>query len=500
MGIREDYNQWPLGRQLNVLFLTSGFLLTAILVIITVFQLNWLRAQIQDSSTTVLENNIIDQMRTLGKVQAKFIGQEFFNYASTTSNLQLLDTVVQGFGYYNNSNPFKPGSPIQSSSATSNDSYYSQAMFYSPGTLSNDGIALEAQDSSIDNIYFYLYNNDYLGMYQGFETDQILHFYPGSPITSGYTPIVREWFYKANESPNKVIITEPYINSGTGDWIVTISYAVKNTSGNVFGVAACDVTLTALNSIISTFTILNSGFIILVSSGGMVLTVPAAWGSSNTIRIYETSSTGITSDLWTQIQNTTDGTRLDFTDANGTSYIMIKQNVIPFDDGNVTHYLLLCALKKESSTQANLISSNFSTTYNAIFWVVLTISIIVVITITILIYLISKKLKVQFKMIEKIFNKIVRRGLFPKMVRGTFFDKIDRNSNGIESLVDACKKKVEDLQTMEEKYSFYKWGFTRPDDELLFTQWTKCLYPYNFYMDKPMPWRKVLPSLSKVLD
>ena len=43
MGLKEDFNLWPLGRQLQVLFIVSGLLLSLLLVVITKFQVEWIR-------------------------------------------------------------------------------------------------------------------------------------------------------------------------------------------------------------------------------------------------------------------------------------------------------------------------------------------------------------------------------------------------------------------------------------------------------------------------
>jgi Cache domain. len=300
MTIRDEYSSWPLGRQLQVLFIGAGLLLTGILIIITKFQLDWLRSQVTTKSSVVLTDNLLKQMRDLGSMEAQYIASEFSNYITFAKNLKRTDSIVLGFGYYNNTNPFKQGTVVNSSSITQGTITYSTGVYFtSESSLDSAGVNLENTDTSMDAIYPLIYQDSYLGYYQGYEQNQIIHYYPGSLTTdTTYTPLVREWYYKAAENTSRVIITEPYTDSTTGYWIVTISKAITDNNNKLFGVAGVDVTLKSLTSDTSNVKILNSGFLMLVSAGGMILTLPAGWDASgsSTLRIYDTTNTGITSD------------------------------------------------------------------------------------------------------------------------------------------------------------------------------------------------------------
>ena len=79
------------------------------------------------------------------------------------------------------------------------------------------------------------------------------------------------------------------------------------------------------------------------------------------------------------------------------------------------------------------------------------------------------------------------------------YKKLEANSRGIETLVDACKEKLNRIEETEQSFSSYSWGLTRPGDHLMYTDWSQSLYPYNYYSEKTMNWRETLPSLTKVL-
>lgn len=503
MGIREDYSQWPLGRQLQVIFILSGFLLTLILVIITRFQLDWLRDKIINDSTQVLEDNLIFQMRKFGEFESGFMSSEFSNYIAHVRNLNHTDRLVQGYSIYGNT-PFNKTEPVWHENVAEDELDYTQAVFFSRLGQDSDVTAMMDKDSTIDVFYEKIYSQEYISLYQGFQVGEILHYYPGSVTTDNdYTPLVREWYYKATAAIGNTIITEPYIDATTGQWIITVSTAMLDeTDTQFYGVAAADITLVSLTSKISEITILDTGFLMLVSSGGMILTMPDSWKPSDTtltLRIFDTAYTGISETQWNSIKTSESGSRHDFSDVNNTEHIMVKHDISPFSDSdNITHFLLVCAKKNESDSGRDSISKNFSETYTVIFWVTLSIAVVVFLTVGILIYFVSRKTSHQLKMLERIFGKIIRRGLFPKMTKGVYFHKLENNSKGIETLIEACKEKVQKIKDLEENHAFYKWGFTRPNDQLLYQEWTQCLYPYSGFTEKPMGWRTVLPSLNKV--
>ncbi|OMJ68675.1 hypothetical protein SteCoe_33816 [Stentor coeruleus] len=501
MGIKEDYSRWPLGRQLQVIFIISGFLLTLILVIITRFQLDWLRDKIINDSTKCLEDSLIYQMRKLGQIESEFLSSEFSNYIAHVRNHNYTDRNVQGYSKYSQS-PFKPAEYWWHTSIKEDYTDYEKAAYFSK--FGQDAVvSIMEKDSAMNSIYNLTYSKEYISLYQGFKEKELLHYYPGVVNSlSDYTPLVREWYYKAQTSIGNVVITEPYQDATTNQWIISISTAMLDGDGKMYGVAAADVGLKELTDKTSAVKILDTGFFMLISSGGMILTMPESWKPSDTtltLRVFDTTYTGISKAQWEAMKASVSGSRHDFTDINGTLYYTIKHDITPYiDSKNITHYLLVCAKKIESEEAKNSIENNFSKTYIVIFWVVLSIAIIVFILVGLLIYFVSRKLSFQMKMIEKIFGKIIRRGLFPKMAKGIYFNKLEDSSKGIETLVDACKIKVQRVKDLEENFAYYKWGLTRPNDVLMYQKWTDCLYPYSLHTDKPSSWRHMLPELNRV--
>ena len=188
---------------------------------------------------------------------------------------------------------------------------------------------------------------------------------------------------------------------------------------------------------------------------------------------------------------------------NGTNYVMVKYNVMPFADSDqITHYLLVCAKTNETQVAINQIINNFSYTYTVIFWVIISLAIVVFLSIALLVYFGSKKVSMQMKLIEKLIWKVIRRSLFPNItskIEDKSYEKLERNSQGIETLIGACKDKINTLTNLEKKYSYYQWGTTRPTDELLYLDWSKCIYPLNNCSEHSTGWKKALVELNKVV-
>lgn len=80
----------------------------------------------------------------------------------------------------------------------------------------------------------------------------------------------REWYKEAANSATP-IITDPYLDAGTGDLVITIAQRVQENNETV-GVVAADVFLTSVNTIVSEMQLDMSGYPALVSANNMIVT------------------------------------------------------------------------------------------------------------------------------------------------------------------------------------------------------------------------------------
>ena len=502
MFLSEAYNSWSLGRQLQVSFILSAFILSALLVCITKLQLDWVQSQAVNNTDTVTLNNLYSSMSDLGFLESKFISTEFQKYIATVRNLESMDSVVLGFSIYNASGVVTTQAPVEASNYIKGQSDYTTGAYISGFATTAAGTQLQIKDTQMDKIYPFIFDMEYIGYKQGYAVDAISHYYPGEFTASGYNPLIREWYYRAAYQPGLLAISQPYIETRTNMLVITVSIAILDDSEEVFGVAATTIPLKVLQNMVNKIKVLETGFAVLISAEGMALTLPPVWSTNlksyATYRIYDIPTIGISFNEWKDIENLDEDQPYLFNDTNGEVYILKKYYITPFiGSSNVSHYLLLCANLSEAHSNTQATQNMFAYTYNWIFYVTLGIGIFVLISITLLIKLSTMKISNQLKMVEQLFSKLVRRGLFPKLTVKVSCKKLKDNSQEIESLVDACKLRIDKMNALDNKFRHINVGFTRPADELIFNELTSCLYPYNLYANRQMKWKGVLSSLPK---
>lgn len=74
----------------------------------------------------------------------------------------------------------------------------------------------------------------------------------------------------------KTVLTEPYIDSSTGEIILSAATPIYDEGGNVLGAAGMDISLDHVTEVLSGYTIGSNGYVWLVSSDGMLIYHPNA--------------------------------------------------------------------------------------------------------------------------------------------------------------------------------------------------------------------------------
>lgn len=82
----------------------------------------------------------------------------------------------------------------------------------------------------------------------------------------------RQWYTDASTSVTP-IVTDPYIDPGTNELVITIAQRITNENGLV-AVVAADVFLTDINEMTSSLKLSTEGYLSLVSASGMIVTHP----------------------------------------------------------------------------------------------------------------------------------------------------------------------------------------------------------------------------------
>jgi hypothetical protein len=497
------FGSWSISSQLQMVFVATVLVLSGIIVLITRLQLDWLESQAASWSEEVLDDQVLKSMKALSRSQASGMTYEFQNYIRAAKSTNEFNRMV--FGQRGDlGQPLADSVPFWIEDCDPDLVYYNSSTYNTKyGKLSSDSSGYEVifNASKLNWVLFDLYKENFLFLYEGFLDKETLNSYPGSFFSGwiDYTPIVREWFHKALNDSEAVIITEPYVDALTGIWIFTVSKAIGMNDDTVIGVSAIDISLKIITKQTNYINQIEGGFIIIATRTGLMISKPNSWNVAESVRIYDESQTGFSLSLWEKIKIAKPGDSFDFTDVNGTNYLMIVDFIKPFNETYITHYVLLFVEKSIMRKPIKDLHNQFSEMKTILFWIVFSVEIFIVALAVVFIYFSSKKAKQQLKSVNQIFIKIKRRAIFPNLTKNVHFDKLEAKKTGIEKLVEACKEKVKKLNEKETNFSYFQWGSTRPQDQNLTSEWTELIYPFNKYQEDSMSWNQVLDQFKTLL-
>lgn len=312
---------------------------------------------------------------------------------------------------------------------------FSTGVFYSRFLkISPEGQKIMQNQAGMDKLLPLLYSLDTEYIYAGFETDEIFYIYPGFKITEEFTPISREWYYKAVDSPGQIVLTQPFIDPDTDKYMLSISTTLGNHS-SVIGVVSSDISLENMIDNMN-FKLLKTGFILIISKNGSILTPPEEWKlPKEVIRIFDTEFTGIYNSTWNDIQDVSipPDQRMTFQDANNTEYYFVRSFVRPFESSlDISHYILVCVNKEEVQEPIFYLGDSYGQAYQLIFWVTLSISCGTFVIISISISYTTYKIKQLFQSINSSFIRILYRSTFQNITRGVNLDSLLRVREYIE--------------------------------------------------------------------
>lgn len=88
----------------------------------------------------------------------------------------------------------------------------------------------------------------------------------------GWDITQRPWY--ACASTGEAMLTEPYVDASTGQLILSAASPVYNTQGEVIGVAGMDISMEQITHVMQEYKIGKNGFVMLMSSDGLVIYHP----------------------------------------------------------------------------------------------------------------------------------------------------------------------------------------------------------------------------------
>ncbi|EDS76514.1 methyl-accepting chemotaxis protein [Clostridium botulinum C str. Eklund] len=114
-------------------------------------------------------------------------------------------------------------------------------------------------------------HNGVTAVYMGTKTGKVIA-QPEQNLSADFDVTKTQWYQKAVQNPNEVILTDPYISSGKDKkYEVTYAKAVKDASGNIVGVIGLDIKLEYIDKITKNVRMGRNGFIMIMDKNGTIL-------------------------------------------------------------------------------------------------------------------------------------------------------------------------------------------------------------------------------------
>lgn len=140
------------------------------------------------------------------------------------------------------------------------------------GTVLKDAVP----EDKLSTAYLQAHKNDDIAnsmasIYVGYEDGSFIESSGWTDKT--YDPRQRPWYQEAKKT-GKLVITDPYQDVGSTDYMVSISYPIKDKNGQFLGVIGCDILLTQITSIVNKVNLDGMGFAFLLDKNGTVLAHP----------------------------------------------------------------------------------------------------------------------------------------------------------------------------------------------------------------------------------
>jgi hypothetical protein len=469
-----------------------------ILFVFSVFILVFLLASyyLENHITTEWEktqhSTFISQLNQLGTEKILFIINELDSFINYTISLNAISTELIVHGAF-----FKYNRPVNYLSLNDSEVLYNTGCYQTKYLyLSSHGEVFMAKAAAIDVIFPIYYRSDVVRIYNGYEVDEITHYYPCYYESNKYqTPIVKEWYYKAVNWTGEIVITEPYVDTHSGRVILTISKTISELDGPEFGVTAVDIPVQDLAASVSNFKISGGGFAILVSSTGMLFNVPDIWSPDQNpyLKIFDAAVTNISLLQWQNLINAPSSQLESF--CIGINYLVSVQSfAINPGPTELLLYLLIFIPESEVTDSLTYLQDQF--------WDIRISTIIITFTIQVGVYIAYFIGTCVFgNGLDKDFNelKIFLQTFVMMSLRMKKFNKSTSavlRDDGLFGIYKAVNTRTAEIRAKEARSFEVFTDRVRPYDEFLYNEWMNKLYPHNEYNEVQLEWRKSLPNLN----
>ncbi|PRR71804.1 methyl-accepting chemotaxis protein [Clostridium thermopalmarium] len=240
----------------------------------------------------------------------------------------------------------------------------------------------------------------------------------------------REWYKKALETPDKVVVTNPYQNGDNkNEYDISIARAIKDASGKVVGVASIDINLTYISNLIKEISIGNNGYVIVVNKDGNIISHKDSSKIGKNIKEDKTIETLVNTD-----ESIFNG------DIDGTSYRVFKSK----EDN--TGYTILGVIPR-----VELEATLHKIIYYTIMVTVATLVLAIIVTNMVIKRSITNPIKKIVGLLDGLskgdFTADIHKDKKLIQELESIIDAIDETRNGVLSILQGIVKVSEDLKS-----------------------------------------------------
>ncbi|MDF2613696.1 MAG: methyl-accepting chemotaxis protein [Clostridia bacterium] len=97
--------------------------------------------------------------------------------------------------------------------------------------------------------------------------------YPEADLGSNFTFKDRQWYTSAMDHEGEIVVSEPYKDTVTGKYVVTISKTLDN-DGKIIGVIGIDLSLELVSNLFSNSKVGDTGYVYIFDASGIIIAHP----------------------------------------------------------------------------------------------------------------------------------------------------------------------------------------------------------------------------------
>ena len=155
------------------------------------------------------------------------------------------------------------------------ESFFSNQENLLRATTNLDSVQSVDQDEMFaDFDYAIDINPDLLHIYLG-SADGEMFIRPDTELPEGFDPRDRPWYQEARDvEQGEAIWTDPYVDAGTGQLIISAAVPAFDEDGDFIGVVAADISLELMSNLVETYEIGETGYPYIATNDGALIAHP----------------------------------------------------------------------------------------------------------------------------------------------------------------------------------------------------------------------------------